>query len=239
MPAERFLIHFVAGVVAVGYRMVCLENRCATLPKAATITYRSNPDQGAGVGSDSVPGNWQLRREEDGIRVYVKENQNGYLSVRLELSMRASVATLRHRLKEVDRYPEWIYRCTSAVRLSPPRDSLLMYRVITDFPFPFRDRSLTVWSTQHTDTLGTFRSRSSAVVSATADDDYVTIHYFEGRWQATSVSAEVLSVTYEVVTEPGGNIPVWLYNLAVDEGPFRTMKNLRSLIEGDTFASQR
>lgn len=172
-----------------------------------------------------------MLKDVDSIRVYVKDNPNGYLSVRMTLNIRGSVASLREQLQNVDGYTDWVYRCASATRLSEPGDSSLVYRVTTDVPFPLKDRELTVRSWQKVDAAGAFHSRSSALASATADDHYATIHYFESSWKATPVTPKNLRIEYEVATEPGGEIPAWLYNLAVEQGPLQTMKNLRSLVE--------
>lgn len=105
-----------------------------------------------------------------------------------------------------------------------------MVKKTTDFPFPVKDRELTVSSRQWM-VDGTFYSKSSAVKSGDQSDNYTPIEHFESSWEVKESKRGLLDIVYEVTTEPGGEIPAWLYNMAVYQGPFQTMKNLKELVE--------
>ncbi len=235
MALNFFLIRCLFGVVVILSKVACIQvlselmddesNTVAEQPSTKSTVLHANT---AHAMQDS---SWRLLKEEDSIKVFVKDNPNGYKSVRMELTIHGSLASLRERLQDVDGYTDWVYRCVSATQRSAPGDSSLIYRVITDFPFPFKDRELTVRSLQKVDTDGTFYSRSSAIPSADTDGQYAIIHHFESRWKVKPVTPGNLHVVYEVTTEPGGEIPAWLYNMAVDRGPLHTMKRLKALVE--------
>ena len=83
------------------------------------------------------------------------------------------------------------------------------------------------------DPRGVYHSFSHAVRSLGGGDQHVVISNFESSWIVTPSSADAINIEYEVAAEPGGAIPSWLYNLAVEKGPITTMINLKNLLEMD------
>ncbi len=227
MALNLFLIQLSFGLIALLYKFECIPTLSATIRQKTNLRM----SQALPSSNDGRENNWHLLKEEDSIKVFVKDNPGGYMSVRMELHIYGSLKSLQQRLQDVDGYTNWVYRCASATQISTPDDSSLIYRIVTDFPFPFKDRELTVRSVQKTDTNGIYYSRSSAVQTTDKDSQYAVIHHFESLWKVTPITPENLSIVYEVTTEPGGEIPAWLYNMAVDQGPLHTMKKLRELVE--------
>lgn len=178
---------------------------------------------------------WRLLREEDVIKLFIKDTPSGFARLRIELTVLGTVGQLKDILNDVEAYATWVYRCTSATRLSPQEGQPLKYRVVTDFPFPFRNRGVTITSRQWTED-GTFYSKSSAAPVPSRSTGNVTITHFESSWIVKEGVDGLLNITYEISIEPGGEIPAWLYNLAVDQGPLQTMKNLKQRIEATDFA---
>jgi hypothetical protein len=53
----------------------------------------------------------------------------------------------------------------------------------------------------------------------------------DGFWKFTPKGADQIEVTYQVHTEPGGDVPSWLANKFVVDAPFNTLKALRERAE--------
>lgn len=241
MPCMFITLRFLFGITAILYRIECITKLSVSLEQQpAQITECSsmaNPENK--VMLNLTASHWQLIDEQDSIRVFVKDNPNGYKSVRMMLNIHGSLENLQARLQDVKGYTDWVYRCISSTQLSKAGDSILEYQVITDFPFPFKDRILTVRSSQKMDDTGILYSQSSAVPIIDTHDQYAVIHHFTSLWKINPISPDKLSIVYEVTTEPGGDIPVWLYNMAVEQGPLKTMKNLKYLIEEPAISTKR
>jgi ribosome-associated toxin RatA of RatAB toxin-antitoxin module len=173
---------------------------------------------------------WSLVRESDQIQVFKKPTPNGYNAIRIEAVVRAPLKTFIEFVNQVDRYPEWVYKCREAEELDNPVNSTMKYWMVSDFPFPFKDRELTAVSFHHVDERGIFHSASFAEPGS-VDDANVVITKFDARWKVTPTAQNEIKIEYEVQTEPGGHIPAWLYNLAVDQGPFKTMQSLKDILE--------
>lgn len=105
MNLTLFLSHCLVSVTALAYRMECPDTFGSSLPPEGQPTaYRSSFLYGEAESSSTTESNWRLLKEEDAIQVYVKENPNGYLSVRMTLNIRGSAESLRERLRNVDGY---------------------------------------------------------------------------------------------------------------------------------------
>ena len=89
---------------------------------------------------------------------------------------------------------------------------------------------MAVASAQHVDLNGVFYSHSTAAPDLIGNADNIIIRDFESIWKITPADGQI-DIEYQVSTQPGGAIPRWLFNLAVDQGPFRTMLNLKEILE--------
>ena len=58
--------------------------------------------------------------------------------------------------------------------------------------------------------------------------------YFS-QWKVTIVNDNLLHIDYRAEVNPSGNIPAWLYNLAVTKGPNTTMQSLIERVETKFF----
>lgn len=181
----------------------------------------------AGHESDS---SWSIVRENEHILVYKKATENGYNAIRIEATISTPLESFIHLINQVDRYPDWVFKCQEAEALEQPANGRMKYWTVSDFPFPFKDRELTIESTHHIDHTGVFHSTSRAIRNQ-VDSSNIAITRFDARWKVTPTTQDQLRIEYEVQTEPGGIIPAWLYNLAVDQGPFKTMQNLKAILE--------
>ena len=111
-----------------------------------------------------VPTNddWSLVKESQSIKVYKSNQDDGYKEIRIEAIFEATIEDLVRVLNDVDRYPVWVFKCREAERLGATRSGFLRYRMISDFPFPFKDRELVAVSRSYIDEQGVYHSSSHA-----------------------------------------------------------------------------
>jgi len=57
-------------------------------------------------------------------------------------------------------------------------------------------------------------------------DDLVRVPFAIGTWRVVSMK-NYLKVEYFLQIDPGGSVPIWLINLAMAEGPYNSLTNLR------------
>jgi hypothetical protein len=61
-------------------------------------------------------------------------------------------------------------------------------------------------------------------------EDHVRITDMVLGWDLEEDEQGVTHVTYVLRSDPGGSIPAWMVNLALEAGPTQTMNNLRDLV---------
>ncbi|MDH3652311.1 MAG: START domain-containing protein [Saprospiraceae bacterium] len=174
---------------------------------------------------------WKLIRKSDSIRVYTGSGEHRYKAVRIEAVINVPLNEFVDFINDVAKYPLWVYKCSQSLTLETPAGASVKYWMVSDFPFPFKDRELTVVSEQAFDADGIYHSRSVAKPAFDGRDQNVVITKFESKWIVMPLGRERIKIDYEMMTEPGGNIPAWLYNLAVHKGPFYTMNHLKQILE--------
>lgn len=180
------------------------------------------------TGSDST---WALVREDETIHVFKRSNSDGYKDIRIEATFQAEMDDLIELLNDVDSYPDWVYKCDGAEEIGSTNSGFLRYWMVTDFPFPFKDRELVILSHSYIDDYGVYHSSSHAEVGKLKNDENILVDKFDSQWIVRNLGAGMIGIEYEVSARPGGIIPPWLYNLAVDHGPFKTMEALREKVE--------
>ncbi|NND34983.1 MAG: hypothetical protein HKN76_20525 [Saprospiraceae bacterium] len=173
---------------------------------------------------------WATVRNTEAIQVFAKKNSIGFKDIRIEASIQVPLSDFIQFINDVKKYPQWVFKCNDARQLLD-RDSVLQYWIVSDFPFPFRDREIKVISNFAVEN-NTFRSVSRADSSFEGGPGRIVIRDFSSQWLVKELNPGEIKIEYEVSTNPGGSIPAWLANMAVDIGPYKTMVNLKNALEG-------
>ena len=171
---------------------------------------------------------WKIVKASDNIKVYTAATDEGYDAIKIEATVSASLEDFVAFINDADSYRQWVYGCTYSKTISTEGDNILFYETVTDMPFPIQDRYLKVKSTQ---IVSKSEWNSHSIAQSAEKSDMVVIENFDSRWHVVKLPNHSISIHYVVKTEPGGIIPAWLYNLAVDMGPYNTMRNLKTELE--------
>ena len=186
------------------------------------------------LGQDSDKSSWNLVNEENGIEVFTRTSENSNVKeIRIMCTVKTSMENMINFLSQVPLYKDWAYKCNSSLLLKRASHSEFSYYITLDFPFPFDDRDLFVDSKHSIDpNTGVYHSYSVASKKSTnLNDGFVHISEFESTWEITPQKQGELLVDYKVISNPGGDIPLWLVNLAITKGPKETMKSFIRMVE--------
>ncbi|MEL6720921.1 MAG: START domain-containing protein, partial [Bacteroidota bacterium] len=106
-----------------------------------------------------------------------------------------------------------------------------------DFPLPMWDRDFIVHSTIHQDPkTGVIVTNSVAKANyKPAKKDMIRIEEMSIRWELTPLESGSVKVGYYLKSNPGGNIPAWAINMALDRGPIQSINNLKKLIKQEKY----
>ena len=186
----------------------------------------------------SSSGEWQFKKEDAGIKVYWRESDEHRIrEIRITFEVEAGLNAVMAVLKDVDAFPEWIYKCSETRLLS--RDSGTLYYSVMDFPWPLTDRDAISYARFEQDPhTKVIRSLNTALPNALErHPDRIRLETMRIQWVITPLTTHRSSIEYQLQTDPGGSLPAWLVNMAIDSGPTKSMKAFRKLTQRASYRS--
>lgn len=189
----------------------------------------------AGLAAAATPAaaGWKLVSERNGITVYRQEDGTARIKTfrgvtRFPIGNPASLEAL---LNDYSAIPRWMHFISSGTETARKNYLDRTLRFTTELPWPLSDRDVV---TRLTVVQEGNNVRIAAIddPSAPRDPDYVRIPDLNGRFDFRFFTAvKEVEVTYEIVLDPGGNIPVWASNIVLKDTPYFTLLKLRRIIQ--------
>ena len=110
---------------------------------------------------------WNQILEEDNLIVYTRKiDSSSVKEVKIVGTMMANLDTIKMVLTDVEKYPEWIYKCVKSERFNIVNEANYHYYIETDFPFPFDSRDVVIKTKNWTDSEGIWNTVSYSDASA-------------------------------------------------------------------------
>jgi hypothetical protein len=183
---------------------------------------------------------WQLKSDKDGIKVYYKKTTSVH-EVKLVTSIQSSLSGMIQLFNEVENYPRWGYKVTTSKLLKKVSDHEMYYHSKFDFPWPLDDRDV-VMHTKLEQDAKTKVIYSTSVAMPTyipSEKNFLRMTNSNTKWTIMPGTGGWLYVEYYIYSSPGGNIPDWLVNMAIDVGPRETVKNMRTMLKQPTYKNAK
>ncbi len=176
---------------------------------------------------------WKLKKEVDDLQVFMRKSENSDIKeIKIRFTAEASLSTLVAALKDVAAFPAWVYNCAEARVLKRVTDTESIYYSRVAFPFPMSDRDFIGHSKLWQD-----ESSKEIFVKVKGDYNYLPVQKGLVRlpkliinWHVKPLSANKNVIEYHLVSDPGGAIPDWAVNMAIDKGPVNSIKNFKALL---------
>ncbi|MBU6343454.1 MAG: hypothetical protein KGS48_18295 [Bacteroidetes bacterium] len=174
---------------------------------------------------------WAFKNEKEGVKVYYKNTSN-IQEIKLISSIQSNLSGMIQLFTEVEHYPLWGYKVIEARLLKRISATEMYYYSRIDFPWPMSDRDLIMHSQMTQDP-----ATKKVVCTSTAAPDFipevkdvVRVRTANTTWTLFPGTGGWLYSEYYIYSDPGGSIPAWLINMAIDVGPRETIKNIRAIL---------
>lgn len=176
--------------------------------------------------------------ERQGIKIWSYRLPNSSLSgFKAITTVKSTLSGLVSLIADTQAGNRWIYRA-SEVELLQRNDPDMTFtvRVITDFPWPLKDREALVAGkiVQDPQTLKV-RIDSHNVDTFPVAPCCLRMPLVDGTWIFRPLGNGMVEVTMMGHADPGGMIPASLVNLLVQEHPYNSLKGLRRIIGEDRY----
>ncbi|MEM1220015.1 MAG: START domain-containing protein [Bacteroidota bacterium] len=190
----------------------------------------------------TAQGPWQFIEETDGVKVYFREAASGPIKeLKLELTVDAKLSTIMAVLNDVKAYEDWVFKCQEARVVKQVSDTEMYYYNEMDFPWPLSNRDLIAHSTIHQDPITReIKTQSkSAHYMEPNRDGVVRMTTIDVSWNITPLQNGKSHIIYTLKSDPGGSIPSWAVNFALDNGPIRSMRKFMEMLKMDKYRNQQ
>ena len=180
----------------------------------------------------SAQDDWHLKRDEDGIRVFTRnDDSSSYKCIKVECTVKATPSQLVALLMDMNKQPDWVYGSKSAEVLKAVKSNEFIFHSEVDVPWPCSDRDYIAHITinQASPQLLTIDSHSEPDLLP-AKDGVVRVRKSRAHWDVTIVEKDLLKIVYTVSFDPAGVVPAWLTNMFVTKGPFQTFQKLKDKV---------
>jgi hypothetical protein len=183
---------------------------------------------------------WVFKNEKEGVKVYYRKTSDVH-ELKLVTSLKVSLSGLVTLLSEVENYPKWGYKVSESRELKKVSANESYYYSKLDFPWPLDDRDVVVRSTIVQDPV----SRRVTATSI-AQPDYlptnkgvIRMRNAKTTWTLVPGQGGWTYVEYFISSDPGGSLPDWLVNMAIDVGPRETIKNIRNFVRQEKYQTAK
>lgn len=189
--------------------------------------------------AQSVP-EWVFKNEKDNVKVYYRKTSDIY-EIKLTTSIQTSLTGLIQLFSEVENYPLWGYNITETKALKKVSDTEMYYYARIDFPWPMNDRDVIMHThlEQNPVTKAVVSKSNSIYDYMAVKKDVVRMPVTRTTWTMIPGKNGWLYIEYHLYSDPGGSIPDWAVNMALDMGPRESIKGIRKLLSQPQYQSAR
>ena len=188
----------------------------------------------SGFSSIGISGeDWQLKKSENGISVYTRKPENSdFKEVKASAYLKTSLSSLIALLYDFEFYPKWVYKCgkSGTLKVISEKELIHYQTVLAPWPIANRDFVVNIKIAQNKMTkVITIKSHAIGHYIP-AFPGYVRIMNFNASWVLTPLKNGNVEIVYTLLVDPAGNVPAWAVNMAIIDGPFETMANIKELV---------
>ncbi|MBL7776241.1 MAG: START domain-containing protein [Saprospiraceae bacterium] len=194
---------------------------------------------GTGAAQTNADG-WELKNEKNGVKVYYRKTPGVY-ELKLTTSIKVPLSGIVSLFDEVAKYPEWGYKVAEARLLKRVSPTEMYYYSRIDFPWPMSDRDVVLHTTLEQNPHNHTVTSTSVAVSGWAPEvkDVVRLKRATTRWTLIPGAGGWLYVEYFLSSDPGGSIPDWAINMALDMGPRETIKRMKMILKEPAYQNTK
>jgi len=180
------------------------------------------------IVNENQEAEWELKKEEDGIRVYTREVEGSNIrEFKASSHISASQETIYNILLDIPNYPKWIEDVEEASILSKAENERDFHYQLS-LPWPMKDRDIAMsMKIYYQDDQSILLKLTSNSLLVPENDDFIRMYNVVGEWLVTPMDDSNCQVTYQFLADPEGFLPAWVINIFIIDGPFKTLKNLQ------------
>jgi uncharacterized membrane protein len=177
---------------------------------------------------------WRLEKDKNGVKVYTRPVEGMTIKeFKAVVIINAPVSKLLSMVMDVVAYPKWVANVKSVKILKETGNDEVIYYTEIQVPWPLSNRDNIIRSKIVNDS-----ATGIVKVIMTGKPDYlpeysgiVRIPNAGGYWHFSPLEDGKVEVVMQYLADPAGNIPDWVVNMFVVDGPYKTFLKMREIAE--------
>jgi hypothetical protein len=181
---------------------------------------------------------WHLTQYKGGVKIYLRKSSNSNVKEVLGIvTIKTSISALVYLVKDTENHYQWIYANKTAKLLKTLSDFEWIYYNESEAPWPVSNRDLITHAKMVQD-----KSTLIVTINSVGIPNYlpkkeglVRVPKLYTEWVFTPRNYGMVEVRFELEIDLGGNIPAWLVNTSIDNGPLQTIQNMAKVLNQEKY----
>lgn len=185
---------------------------------------------------------WKLVKNKNGVKAYTREVENSDIKqVKVITVIKSTLTAPVAIVRDVKSHTKWIYRCKTAKILKTVAENDHYYYNESIAPWPVKNRDIITHAviTQNKKTKIITISSTGMPDFIKKSDGIVRIQKLKAKWQFTPIKGGFVEISFTLLINLGGEIPAWIVNMAIADGPFETVLNMTKEVQKEKYQNAK
>lgn len=176
---------------------------------------------------------WNVSKSGNGVKVFTRSVAGTpFKEIKAELELNCSLNTAVACLTDIPSYTQWIYQMTEArvIKQISNTEWEVYQRIKTPWPLNDRDVCGHYQLKQDPRTLDVSLITHAVPKVLPALPGVVRVQKNRTSWLIKPLAKNKNKCEYFLMLDPGGEVPSWIINLFISEGPYSSLVKLKQRI---------
>ncbi len=175
---------------------------------------------------------WALKKNNSGIIIHTRKNTTtGYIEFKASTTIETSIKTLLDIFYDIENYKKWMADTKESKILKKISNNEQYIYIEAQTPWPLENRDIPLHQEFKKTNNGTIITLTGKPNYIPQKQDITRIEKAIGSWELIQLQNSKVKVIYRFMADPGLNIPNWVINLFIVDGPYKTLTNLKAIVQ--------
>lgn len=183
----------------------------------------------------------KLILDKNGIKIWsYRLPDSPYYGFKAVTTLKSSLTGAVAMVMDTEAAPRWLYRTVAVEPIELENNNMdFLIRVVSDFPWPFKDREAIVKGKVTQDSSHIVRIDSQSLDDYPIRAGFERMPKVEGGWLFRPLSNGQVEVTMTGHADLGGVVPAVIVNLLIQEHPYNSLLAMKKFIGESRFQTAR
>ncbi len=175
---------------------------------------------------------WLLKKDSNGIKVYIKNDESAKIKEFKAITIiETNIENVNKLIGETEKASKWMSNVTETKVIKKVSNNEQYVYSVIDMPWPVDDRDIII-NSKTIRSGGNIKIEMNGVPNyAPKKEGFIRMPISNGSWTLIKESDNKTKVIYQFLADPGGNIPAWVINMFLVDGPYETLINMKKMLK--------